>query len=188
MDPINPIDAVTHRDPYSYYERLLADSALQYDERLQLWVAARAATVSEVFAHPACRVRPMSEPVPAALAGSSSGEVFSQLVRMNDGARHERPKLALGRALASLADADVKMRAQGIAGRTLPSAADMAALSAWLFDAPLAIIADLLGFAEHEAAMVAAWTREFAACFSPLSTVEQLSAGSKAASLLGSKM
>jgi cytochrome P450 len=64
----------------------------------------------------------------------------------------------------------------------------MAALSAWLFDAPLAIIADLLGFADHEAALVAAWTRALAACFSPLSTAQQLSAGSEAASVLGSKM
>ncbi|HEY2675438.1 MAG TPA: cytochrome P450 [Steroidobacteraceae bacterium] len=188
MDPKSPVDAVTHRDPYSYYERLLADSALQYDERLQLWIASQAATVSEVFANPACRVRPMSEPVPANLAGSSSGEIFGQLVRMNDGAKHERPKLTLGRALASLPDADVKMRAQRIAARTLPSATDMAALSSWLIDTPLAILADLLGFAGHEAAMLAAWTREFAACFSPLSTADQLSAGSKAASALGSKM
>ena len=53
-----------------------------------LWVASGAQLVEEVLSHPALRVRPLAEPVPAAIAGGSAGEVFGALVRMNDGARH----------------------------------------------------------------------------------------------------
>jgi cytochrome P450 len=65
---------------------------------------------------------------------------------------------------------------------------DMPALSAWIFDIPLIVVADLLGFADDEGAMVASWTREFVACLSPASTTEQLATASAAASLLRSRM
>jgi hypothetical protein len=36
MEPTNPIKAVTHRDPYPYYARLLAGPPLYFDEELRL--------------------------------------------------------------------------------------------------------------------------------------------------------
>jgi hypothetical protein len=61
-----------------------------------------AASVKEVLGNPACRVRPVAEPVPAAIVGSPAGEVFGHLVRMNEGLRHDAPKLALQRFLAAV--------------------------------------------------------------------------------------
>jgi hypothetical protein len=188
MEPKDPIDAVTHRDPYPYYARLLAGPQLHFDAGLGLWIAARVAVVSEVLASPACRVRPATEPVPAAISGSTAGAVFGHLVRMNDGARHDGPKRALERALASLSAADVYMRARRIARLGLPTTTGFRTLSAWVFDTPVSVVADLLGFAEEEWPMVAAWTREFVACMSTLSTPEQVTAASAAASLLRSRM
>jgi hypothetical protein len=58
MDPKDPIDAVTHLDPYPYYERLLSGPPLQYDGRLKVWIASRAGIVSEILGRQAWRVRP----------------------------------------------------------------------------------------------------------------------------------
>ena len=73
MHPDHPVHAVSHRDPYPYYASLLGRPALFHDPHLNAWVAARAATVAEIFDNPACRVRPPTELVPAALFGSSAG-------------------------------------------------------------------------------------------------------------------
>ena len=74
MEPKNPIDAITHNDPYPYYDRLLAGPPLQCDDGLRLWIASWAATVSEVLASPACRVRPRNEPVPVSIIGCPPGK------------------------------------------------------------------------------------------------------------------
>ncbi|CAN7550311.1 cytochrome P450 [Pseudoduganella sp. LjRoot289] len=112
---MDAIAAVTHPDPYPYYAVLAAQRGLVYDQRLKLWIAASAAAVSAVLAHPDCRVRPMAEPVPTAIAGGSAGQVFGALVRMNDGERHAAPRLALQRALAGLDPGVVHARASELA-------------------------------------------------------------------------
>jgi cytochrome P450 len=188
MEPRNPIDAVTHPDPYPYYARLLAGPPLHYDNELRLWIACRAVIVSEIFASPDCRVRPMAEPIPALISGSPAGEIFGALVRMNDGARHDQPKLALERALASPPLTEVDARARHLARQSVPAAGDARALSTWICDIAVIVVADLLGFADDTLPTLATWTREFAACLSPLSTSEQLAAASAAASRLRSRM
>jgi len=107
MEPTNPIDAVTHPNPYPYYGRLLSGPALHYDQELRLWIAASATTISEVFDSSSCRVRPTIEPVPAALRGLPTGEIFAHLMRMTDGGRHDQPKIAVERALASIPAVDI---------------------------------------------------------------------------------
>jgi cytochrome P450 len=188
MNPINPINAVTHRDPYPFYQSLLAAPPLYFDEKLRLWVAAHASTVSEVFASQACRVRPETEPVPVALDGLPAGEIFRYLVRMTDGSRHDQPKLALERALASMPATEVATQARQAAAHALPARIDPAALTTWVFDTPIAVVADLLGFPADERSAIVSWTREFVASLSPLSTPDQLAAASAAASLLRSRI
>ena len=188
MEPRNPIDAVMHCDPYPYYARLLSGPPLYYDNAVRLWIACSAATVAEIFASSVCRVRPMSEPIPALISGSPAGEIFGSLVRMNDGARHDQPKLALERALASLPSAEVDARARYFARQSVPPMGDTRALSTWMLDTPVTVVADLLGFADDARPTVATWTREFVACLSPLSTSEQFAAANAAASLLRLRM
>src|SRR5260370_23240595 len=94
-DPTDPIAAVTHRDPYPYYARLVAERPLYHDRDLGLWVASSAEMVNAVLASELCRVRPPAEPVPRALAGTAAGEVFRRLVRMNDGDGHQPLKRAV---------------------------------------------------------------------------------------------
>jgi hypothetical protein len=73
-----------------------------FDAPRKLWIASSAASVKAVLGNPACHVRPPAEPVPAAIVGSAAGEVFGHLVRMNEGVRHDAPKLALQRFLAGV--------------------------------------------------------------------------------------
>ena len=155
---------------------------LEWDAGRGMWVANGTALVEEVLSHPALRVRPLAEPVPAAIAGGSAGEVFGALVRMNDGERHATPKLALLRALAQIALAAAETssatatshppaRARAVAARLL---AEGRTVRAWVFEAPVSTVASLLGFADAQLPAVAHWMGDFVACLSPLSSAAQI--------------
>jgi cytochrome P450 len=184
-NPDNILAASAHRNPYPFYAALVAGPALVFDAPRKLWIASSAASVKEVLGHPACRVRPVAEPVPAAILGSAAGEVFSHLVRMNEGLKHDAPKLALQRFLASVDLQRVQARTQELA---LQAAGEGvlrgAALSRWAFDVPVMAVADLLGFGKAELPQVARWMGDFVACLSPISTPAQLAAAGDAASAL----
>lgn len=47
--PADPLQAVTHRDPYPYYATLRQQAPLTRHDRLNLWIAARASTVRTVL-------------------------------------------------------------------------------------------------------------------------------------------
>ena len=182
--PDHPIRAASHRDPYPYYASLLARPALFHDPHLGAWIAARAATVAEVFDNPACRVRPLAEPVPLALLGSSAGEILRRLVRMNDGVTHTLGKGVLERALAGLPASRVVVRARAIASQTLPRPDTFADLNAWVFDTPVSVVADLLGLTPAGIPAIVASVRDFVRCLAPSSDDAQLAKASVAASAL----
>ncbi len=172
--PLDPLDAVGHADPYPYYASLAARPGLYFEPRLQLWVASSAASVKAVMAHPDCRVRPLAEPVPAAIAGGMAGEIFGALVRMNDGEQHAQPKLALQRALAAVPLALAQQRAVGIGRRYWGGEARNAALAAWMFQVPVATVASLIGFPDAQLPALVEWMGRFVACLSPLSSGAQI--------------
>lgn len=168
MSPQNPVVAACHHDPYPYYQRLLTGPELFFDPGLQLWVASSAAVLQAVFGHPDCHVRPDGQQVPAALAGSSAGELFSHLLRMSEGSAHARPKQVLERALGSLDLTQVANKTGEFAKLLahkygLP---DSDALSAWTFDLPLYVVGDLLGFSAAELPQLALWMADFVRCLS----------------------
>lgn len=147
---------------------------LIWDTGRGMWLAEGAALVEQVLSHPALRVRPLSEPVPAAIAGGSAGAVFGALVRMNEGERHAAPKLALQRALAQAAPpALARQRAQTVAARLL---ADGRTWGTWTFEAPVSTVASLLGFADAQLPALARWMGDFVACLSPLGSAQQIEA------------
>jgi len=176
-DPLDPVAAVTHADPYSFYAELRAGPPLAWNETLRAWVASRADVIeSLLLAHSALRVRPAAEPVPRAIVGSPAGEVFGHLVRMNDGTAHQAHRPALQRALAGLDLEAVHSAALQVARSVAPDP-----LSDALFSMPVRAVAHLLGFAPESLAQVDRWMRDFVACLSPLSTAGQLQAASVAA-------
>jgi cytochrome P450 len=179
MNPLNPLAAPSHADPYPYYRSLLAGPELLFEPSLNMWIASRASVIQEVMANPHCLVRPPAEAVPKAICGSSAGAVFGQLVRMNEGAAHASGRRAIVAALAGL---DL----HHVAGRCTHFAAALntrhgADLTSWVFDLPTYAVADLLGFCEADLPQVAASMADFVRCLSPLSTPEQLASASKAA-------
>ncbi len=190
MNPTNPIAAVTHRDPYPYYSTLVDGPPLAFDTSLGLWVASRAASVTAVLGHPACRVRPLDAPVPPALRGTTAGALFGDLVRMNDGAlRHDVPKQALRAAFAPIDVEALRERAEQLAGgRRLRAPHDADALNAWCLTVPVCAVADLLGFDDAQLDDIAALVVDFVAALSPLSDDAALARASEAARQLLDRM
>ncbi|RQP22206.1 cytochrome P450 family protein [Piscinibacter terrae] len=185
--PRDPVAAVTHRDPYPYYEQLLRGPGLHFDETLRIWVAAQARVVESVLGDARWRVRPLHEPVPAAIAGGGAGEIFGALVRMNEGTQtHEQPKLALHRALASVDLSAVAQRASELSARSLPKGEQ--GLSDWAFQVPVQSVASLLGFEDSQLADASGWMRRFVASLSPLSTPQQIGQAHEAARTLIEEM
>lgn len=180
--PTDPFSAVTHAAPYDYYRRLAEGPPLRFDASLDCWLATGMAGVEAVLAHPACRVRPPGLAVPHNLAGTPCGAIFAELVRMNDGERHAVPKQLLARALGQVDLARLHARALHLAQEQLPGSA--ARLNDAIFELPLFAVADLLGFAPAQWPALAAWTRDFVACLSPLSNGAQLAGAQAAAEAL----
>ena len=164
---MTPLQAATHADPYPYYASLRRHDGLLFDADLGLWIASRATTVEAVLAHPDCRVRPLHEPVPAAIAQRAAGQVFAQLMRMNEGVAHRCPRAAVEPALAGVSAPQVAAAVQLLSG-------DATQLDDWMFRVPVSVIAHLLGIPGEQLKRVAELTREFVACLSPLSDEAQL--------------
>ncbi|WP_269507008.1 cytochrome P450 [Burkholderia sp. IMCC1007] len=187
--PTDPIAAVTHRDPYPYCATLVDGPPLAFDATLGLWVASRAASVTAVLGHPACRVRPLDAPVPPALRGTTAGALFRELVRMNDGAlRHDVPKQALRTAFAPIDAHALRERAAQLAGSRLRASDDADALNAWCLTVPVCAVADLLGFDDTQLDEIAALVVDFVAALSPLSDDAALARASEAARELLDRM
>jgi cytochrome P450 len=178
--PADPLAAVTHPDPYPYYATLARQPAPVFDARLRMWIVAHADTIDAVLAHPDCRVRPMHEPVPAAIAGPT-GDVFGALMRMNDGERHAAPKAAL---MPRIAAWNAEGTASRIAAGLLPERPDAAALRAYAFDVPVRTIASLLGCTDAQLPVVSNLVRDFVAGIAPQADAGQVTAAHAAATAL----
>jgi cytochrome P450 len=168
--PSDPIAAVTHPDPYPYYERLVAEKPFERDERLGLWVAASAEAVAAVLTSDLCRVRPTAEPVPKALLGSSAADIFRNLVRMNDGPGQQ----ALKRTVTTTLDAfDATGPSRDWARRLPAEPAEIA------FHLPAYVIGSLLGV--DDLPRLASLVDDFAPALAPGSLREQVERGREAA-------
>jgi cytochrome P450 len=185
--PPDPIAAVTHRDPYPYYARLVAEKPFYREEALGLWVASSAEAVTAVLTSDLCRVRPPAEPVPRALLGSPAADIFRHLVRMNDGPGHCPFKQAISATLDSVDGIRVaeqsKTSARTLANELRP-VADGLRLADFAFRLPVHVVASLLGIPADGLGHVARWTGDFVRCLSPLSTPEQIEQSKTAAGQL----
>jgi cytochrome P450 len=179
-DPDDPIAAVTHRDPYPYYARLVAERPIYRDESLGLWVASSAGAVAAVLASDLCRVRPPAEPVPTKLQGTPAGDLFGRLVRQNDGDRHAPMKQAVSAALGAICGRKAAAASRAWASE-IPLKED---LQDFAFRLPVYVVASLLGVPRDLLEPAARWTGEMAAGFAPSATPEQVERGSRAAAEL----
>ena len=176
---MDPIIAATHADPYSYYAQLRAEGGLAFHPGLNLWVASSARAVAAVLAHPDCHVRPAHEPVPRAIADGMAGQVFGQLMRMNEGERQRCPRSAIAPGLELIDAREV----EALVGARLITA-DAAGLYNAMFRGPVCVVAALLGFTPAQGRAISELTADFVARLSPLSDAAQLTAANAAAEQL----
>jgi len=177
--PTDPIAAVTHPDPYPYYADLAARKPLYRDEALGMWVASSAEAVTAVLTSDLCRVRPPIEPVPVALLGSSAGEIFRHLVRMNDGVGHCPFKQAVTGALDS-----VDPERMAVESRRWAERLEISPLADFAFSLPVAVVASLLGVPEDALPQTVLWMRSFVPSIAPGCRPEALERGKEAAGRL----
>jgi cytochrome P450 len=185
--PRDPVAAATHPDPYPYYRDLLARRPIYRDDALGAWVASSAAAVTAVLTSALCRVRPPAEPVPSALVGSTAGEIFGQLVRMNDGPRHLAVKPAVSHAVASLDGPRVAAEAQRWAEQLateLEPATDVARIADFAFRLPVYVVASLLGAPGDRLRRTAAAVHDFVRCLAPGATADDVRSGAAAGDCL----
>ncbi len=157
--PADAIAAVSHPNPYGYYQRLREQAPLCFDKVLNLWVASRHAAIVEAFESPALRVRPPAEPVPRELIGGPAGEVFANLVRMNDGAFHAAHKPRLEQSARRWKLAQVA-HASGEATRALQPVLDA---NDFLTVLPAQVIGCLLGVPAPQLRQTTQWAHDFSA-------------------------
>ncbi|MEX5510045.1 cytochrome P450 [Pseudomonas paralactis] len=169
---MTPFEAATHADPYAYYSRLRQQGALLFDAELGVWMASGASVVEAILEHPDCLVRPLHEPIPAALLQGAAGDVFGRLMRMNEDAQHQCPRRVIEPTLASMGRQDIS----GIVALVI-EALDISGdnPNQWMFTVPVSVIATMMGFTSSQLQEVAQLTRDFVACLSPLSDEAQLS-------------
>lgn len=181
--PPNPIAAVTHPDPYPYYAALVAERPVYRDDALGLWVASSADAVTAALTHECCRVRPPAEPVPAALLGSSAGDVFRHLVRTTDGASHCPLKRAVSATLDSIEEARAAELsaewARRLAGE-LELGARSHGLREYAFRLPVYVVGSLLGVPRERLHQAALRVEDFVRCLAPASSPEQVARGKDA--------
>lgn len=188
MDELTPLTAVTAPDPYPFYRSLVATRPFAYDNRIGAWVAAGAASVDAVLHDPALHVRPPSEPVPAAIIGTSLGEIFARMARMTDGSRHTALRHVAVREIERLDLDDVSATATHCAQRLasdLPTN-DPEALTGYLHAVPATSIATILAIGDEPDAV--AWIHDFAHALSPASTDGDRVKGITAANALIAKL
>lgn len=119
---------MTHPEPYGLYRALVRERPFAFDRKLGTWVAASAQAVRAVLSDPACRVRPVDEPVPSALCGTTAGDIFGRLVRMNDGSTHGSLKPPLIEAMRSIDRVGLRRDCARAVDHLLPRGIDAFAL------------------------------------------------------------
>ncbi|HYM35829.1 MAG TPA: cytochrome P450 [Steroidobacteraceae bacterium] len=184
--PANAIAAVTHPDPYPYYEYLVTHTPLFRDAALGLWVASSAEAVVAALTNDACRVRPLDEPVPKALVGSPAADIFGRLIRMNDGGGHCPFNRAVADTLASVDTSRIAEHSMQWAKRLHGPGpiADLSHVTDYAFRLSVHVIGSLLGVADEKLTQVSEWTGDFVRCVFPASTPEQVEQGKAAAARL----
>jgi cytochrome P450 len=124
--------------------------------------------------------------VPAAIKDAAAGEIFKDLVRMNDGHRHAQAKAAVGACLRAFDPAQTAAIARRDAATLARALAAQHRQGLDLFNValPVRVVAQLIGLPEDIAGQCAALVGDFVRCLSPLSSPDEIAQGNRAAEAL----
>ncbi|WP_322417861.1 cytochrome P450 [Mesorhizobium huakuii] len=165
-EPTHVRAAAAHADPYPFYARLVSGEPIYREEPAGPWVAVSAAAVNAVLTSPLCLTRPLASPVPEPLIGSPVAEIFSRLVRMNDGEIHCPLKSTVTNALEGLSErrvADLANDLAGYLGATVMPEVDGERLNQFVSALPSQVIMSLLGVPAASFSDVARWMGDYGA-------------------------
>jgi cytochrome P450 len=184
--PESVLRAAIHPDPYPYYAALLAYSPLYRERTLDVWIALGADAVIDILASGLCRVRPPAESVPPAIVGAPAGDIFGNLVRMNDGPRHASMKAAVGACLSTIDPAHLTAVARREAAKLTRElvGGHPRGIDRFGFALPVQVVAQIIGLPADAAIKCAILIGDFVRCLSPLSGPDDIARSNKAADAL----
>jgi cytochrome P450 len=175
------LQAATQPDPYPFYTELLQGPLLPYDTASGCYLASRVAVISGVLQHPAARVRPVGQPVPAALQGHRCGEVFAALLRMTDGPRQQQLKAILQRQLAAITPAQLTELCQAVLHEAIGSVRpDATQINQLIYQTPVRVMAQFLGMQPAAARLAATAIADFVRCLPAQADAADVSAADAA--------
>ncbi|QBC43912.1 cytochrome P450 [Iodobacter fluviatilis] len=174
MPPIHAIAAATHPNPYPYYASLRATTPFFFDTELACWVASTAELVGQIMQNPHCQVL-------APASASRAAELFSRLIRMNEGEAHAPLKRRLQQGLAELDLSATHLLL--LTQRWLKRLPEGPSLNTLCRHLPVLVLADALGFAPQ--LRLVEWISQLVAYLSAFSSeAERLQASVAAEHLL----
>jgi cytochrome P450 len=177
---VDPLEAPTSPDPYPFYRGLISQSTLRFDGSINMWVAASFPLVSDILSHPLCGVRPLNEPVPTTLLTTKVGDVFSLLMRMNEGPRHCPLKRAATSALTTTVFEHAKARSKEMAASFAFAGTNESkrfSIQRTMFELPSYVLGSLLGIPEDDIKSLVAEVHAFASALAVSASGEQIVAG-----------
>ena len=187
--PLDPLQAVTHANPYPYYAALARERPLYHDTRLGLWVASGPQAILALMRHPAARVRPVAEPVPQGIAAGPAGQLFGRFLRMRDGPSQALLKPLLSDFLAQQArHARDPAWPRLDAGQDTKRGPDAAAIDRFLSAAPVLAQACFIGLPDTLAADCARDIGDLLAALPPAAPGDRIAAGHAAAERLAARL
>ena len=176
------LQAAMQPDPYPYYTALLQGPVLPFDTNSGCHLASRATVIADILLHPAARVRPVAQPVPAALQGHRCGEVFAALLRMTDGPQQQQFKAILQRQLAAVAPAQLTDLCQAVLHQAIDSTPpDATQINQLIYQTPVRVMAQLLGMQPAAARLAATAIADFVRCLPAQADAADISAADAAA-------
>ncbi len=165
-EPAHVRAAPSHADPYPFYARLVSGKPIYREGVAGPWVAVSAAAANAVLTSRLCLTRPLVNRVPEPLVGTPVAEIFSRLVRMNDGEIHCPLKSTVAAVLESVSQqriADLTSHLAKELAAILRPEEDLEGLNQLATALPSQVIMTLLGVPPASFSDVAGWMGNYGA-------------------------
>lgn len=172
-EPAHVRGAPAHPDPYPFYARLVSGEPIYREGVDGPWIAVSAAATNAVLTSPLCLTRPIFNRVPEALVGTSVAEIFSRLVRMNDGEIHCPLKSTVAAALDDFSRrriADVTNHLAKDLAAVLRPEDDLERLNQFTAALPSQVIMTLIGVPCASFSDVSRWMGDYGAAATAAAT------------------